>query len=341
MDDSYLPDTQTQEECSQNTQEPTIRTPWGRLSACLPSLLSVDLFESSYTCGRAAYCNIVIEKSQFPCFLNVSKEHFAITKEEDMVYITDLSKNGTFVNSRRVGRHNRNVIQTNDIIALGQPNTRAFIFNCNLNGDDFLPQELKKTYFVSRLLGQGACGEVRFAIHKQTLEKYAIKKIVKGRSSSNLANLNHPKKIQTEIEILKKISHPFIIQMREVLETEKEVFLVLEFMEGGDLSGLIQSLIPLSESQVKFIFYQMLLAIQYLHQHGVTHRDLKPENVLLTGGTTPLIKISDFGLSKMMNEISLMQTMCGTINYAAPEILNPGGTYSRKVDVWSLGVILF
>lgn len=114
-------------------------------------------------------------------------------------------------------------------------------------------------------------------------------------------------------------------------------------MEGGELfERIVKSRI--SESTVKLYFYQILLAVQYLHDNGIIHRDLKLENVLLSSTNEECcIKITDFGQSKILGETSLMRTLCGTPTYLAPEVLNTAGTggYSKAVDYWSLGVILF
>jgi serine/threonine protein kinase len=90
-----------------------------------------------------------------------------------------------------------------------------------------------------------------------------------------IGQASHPQKIKTEVEILKSLSHPFIIKMREVFETDDSVFLILEYMKGGELTGRILSATPFPESEVKFIFYQIMLGVRYLHANGVTHRDLK------------------------------------------------------------------
>lgn len=134
---------------------------------------------------------------------------------------------------------------------------------------------------------------------------FAIKKILKGKSTtSQIHKMNHPNKIRSEINILQNLSHvsiynfvyflheyfdclkqynfyyyfflkPFIINMKDIEETPEEVFIVLEYMEGGELTNRILSTSPLSESNVKFIFYQIVLAVEFLHSRGVTHRDLK------------------------------------------------------------------
>lgn len=115
-------------------------------------------------------------------------------------------------------------------------------------------------------------------------------------------------------------------------------------MEGGELFDRVVGNKRLKEATCKLYFYQMLVAVQYLHENGIIHRDLKPENVLLSSQEEDcLIKITDFGQSKILGETSLMRTLCGTPTYLAPEVLVSNGTagYSRAVDCWSLGVILF
>jgi len=115
-------------------------------------------------------------------------------------------------------------------------------------------------------------------------------------------------------------------------------------VEGGELFDRVVSVTRFEEPIAKLLFYQMLVAVKYLHEQGITHRDLKPENVLLCSEKNEtVIKITDFGLSKVVGEQSLMKTLCGTPSYLAPEVLLTAGTggYSKAVDLWSLGVILF
>ncbi|KAM9118420.1 serine/threonine-protein kinase Chk2 isoform 2-T4 [Pangshura tecta] len=149
--------------------------------------------------------------------------------------------------------------------------------------------------------------------------------------------------VNTEIEILKKINHPCLIKIKNFFDAE-DYYIVLELMEGGELYDRVSRSTRMKEATCKLYFYQMLLAVKYLHENGIIHRDLKPENVLLSSSEeTCLIKITDFGQSKILGESSLMKTLCGTPTYLAPEVLNSLGTagYSRAVDCWSLGVILF
>lgn len=133
------------------------------------------------------------------------------------------------------------------------------------------------------------------------------------------------------------------MQVIEIEETNDCFYIVLEYLEGGELTDRILSMESLPEHTIKFLFYQIVLAVQYLHSKGITHRDLKPQNVLLESQIPKSrVKVSDFGLSKIVTNETLLTTMCGTPAYLAPEIWNVNNqNYDKKVDVWSLGVILF
>nr|XP_023018344.1 ovarian-specific serine/threonine-protein kinase Lok-like [Leptinotarsa decemlineata] len=310
-----------------------------------------DLVAPELILGRSEECDIVIHKSKFleKELVFVSKEHFIIQRDfedEFIVYLHDLSKNGTYVNDALVGRHKRIIIQNNDSIAIGNK-LKVYIYK-SMNHpveESFIPAELRKKYVTSRLLGVGGCGQVRLVYDKVTCQQYALKKITKSRDSpSQIHNINHPKRVETEITILEGLSHPLIVRTKEILEDGSDVYIVLEYMKGGELSTRISCGPTFSESTAKFFFYQMVLAVQYLHSVGITHRDLKPGNILLsTTDTKTLLKITDFGLSfLLMGYEEVMKTVCGTLFYIAPEILNPTiKEYNSQVDIWSLGVILF
>ncbi|XP_025256346.1 serine/threonine-protein kinase Chk2 isoform X11 [Macaca mulatta] len=195
-----------------------------------------------------------------------------------------------------------------------------------------------------RVWFNGACGEVKLAFERKTCKKVAIKIISKRKFAIGSARETDPAlNVETEIEILKKLNHPCIIKIKNFFDAE-DYYIVLELMEGGELFDKVVGNKRLKEATCKLYFYQMLLAVQYLHENGIIHRDLKPENVLLSSQEEDcLIKITDFGHSKILGETSLMRTLCGTPTYLAPEVLVSVGTagYNRAVDCWSLGVILF
>lgn len=185
---------------------------------------------------------------------------------------------------------------------------------------------------------------MKLAFERKTCKKVAIKIISKRKFAIGSEREADPAlNVETEIEILKKLNHPCIIKIKDFFDAE-DYYIVLELMEGGELFDRVVGNKRLREATCKLYFYQMLLAVQYLHENGIIHRDLKPENVLLSSQKEDcLIKITDFGQSKILGETSLMRTLCGTPTYLAPEVLNSLGTagYNRAVDCWSLGVILF
>lgn len=122
--------------------------------------------------------------------------------------------------------------------------------------------------------------------------------------------------------------------------------MILELMRGGDMISRISKMPQrrLSESSAKFFFIQICEALKYLHDKGITHRDIKPDNILLaTEDEDTLLKVTDFGLSKFVKKNSIMKTLCGTPQYVAPEILTTRGkgSYTKKVDIWSMGCCLY
>jgi len=153
--------------------------------------------------------------------------------------------------------------------------------------------------------------------------------------------------LMTEVEVLKKLDHPNILKLFEVFDTKSTLFMVLELVNGGDLYDSLKKAGRLTEKVAKPIFAQLLAAIHYMHKKNVSHRDLKPENVLVqeNEGGNIQVKLSDFGLSRATKtDQTLMQTMAGTLDYCAPEIIqhyHTGMGYGREVDMWSLGVILY
>ncbi|CAI8011662.1 Serine/threonine-protein kinase Chk2, partial [Geodia barretti] len=196
---------------------------------------------------------------------------------------------------------------------------------------------LSTSFSVTR----GACGEVKLVFEKETCKKYAVK-IISKKAFSVGPKLNRA--AIEEVKILKELHHPCIIQIEDVFDGPDALYIVLELVEGGELFDRVVSVGKFSESVGKFLFYQILGAVNYLHERNITHRDLKPENILLaTDEQETLIKVTDFGLSKFVGEASLMRTLCGTPSYLAPEILESAGLggYSKAVDCWSLGVILY
>ncbi|KAK1297128.1 CBL-interacting protein kinase 9 [Acorus calamus] len=147
--------------------------------------------------------------------------------------------------------------------------------------------------------------------------------------------------IKREISTMKLIKHPNVVNLYEVMASKTKIYMVIEFVDGGELFDKIVNNGRLREDDARRYFQQLVNAVDYCHSRGVYHRDLKPENLLLD--SFGVLKVSDFGLSAFAPQIrdGLLHTACGTPNYVAPEVLSAKGYDGAKADIWSCGVILF
>lgn len=353
---SSLETVSTQELCSipedQELEEP-VPAPWGRLLALQDGFSNLECVNDSYWFGRDRSCDYWFDErllKRSDKYRTYSKKHFRIFREMGpknsyIAYIEDHSGNGTYVNAELVGKGKHRPLSNNSEIALSLCRNKVFVFfDLTVDDQSVYPKELRDEYIMSKTLGSGACGEVKLAFERKTCKKVAVKIISKRKFTiGSSREADQALNVETEIEILKKLDHPCIIKIKNFFDAE-DYYIVLELMEGGELFEKVVGNKRLRESTCKLYFYQMLLAVQYLHENGIIHRDLKPENVLLSSQEEDcLIKITDFGQSKILGETSLMRTLCGTPTYLAPEVLLSIGTagYNRAVDCWSLGVILF
>eukprot|EP00296_Roombia_truncata_P000103 JP435763.1.p1 GENE.JP435763.1~~JP435763.1.p1 ORF type:complete len:340 (+),score=101.43 JP435763.1:1-1020(+) len=200
---------------------------------------------------------------------------------------------------------------------------------------------IKKVYDIKEVLGSGTFATVKKGIHKKTGENVAIKIIDKA----NLGDMEES--LKTEVDVMKSVSHPNIICLKDIFETSDKLYLVLELVTGGELFDRIVAKGSYSEKEASNLIARVLEALQYLHQKGIVHRDLKPENLLYASPAEDAsIKLADFGLAKMIGGGGgggggqVMHTTCGTPGYVAPEVLKSEG-YGELVDVWSMGVILY
>jgi len=193
---------------------------------------------------------------------------------------------------------------------------------------------LTDKYDLQEELGRGAFSIVKRAVEKSTGIAYAVKMIKKDSVGQDFNRL------QTEMEILKKVQHPNIISLKEIIDTKNCLFIVTELVTGGELFDKIVELGSYSEKDAAILVSKIVSAIHFLHGMGIVHRDLKPENLLLKDEkSVSEVKIADFGLSKIASQ-QVMQTACGTPGYVAPEILQAKG-YDKEVDMWSVGVITY
>ena len=201
---------------------------------------------------------------------------------------------------------------------------------------------------LGKLIGQGASGRVRLAIHTRTQQLAAVKIIPKQmliNSRMSLRDLSAKQDkltlgIEREIVIMKLIVHPNLLGLWDVYETSKELFLVMEYVAGGELFDYLVARGRLQPHEARQYFRQIIFGVDYCHTFSICHRDLKPENLLLDGSRST-VKIADFGMAALQPTEKMLETSCGSPHYASPEIVS-GMTYDGTAsDIWSCGIILF
>ncbi|XP_022768515.1 CBL-interacting serine/threonine-protein kinase 8-like isoform X5 [Durio zibethinus] len=200
-------------------------------------------------------------------------------------------------------------------------------------------------YEIGRTIGEGTFAKVKFAQNTETGESVAMKVL----DRSTIIKHKMVDQIKREISIMKLVRHPYVVRLHEVIASRTKIYIILEFITGGELFDKIADgkLVimqihngRLSEAEARRYFQQLIDGVEYCHSKGVYHRDLKPENLLLD--SLGNLKISDFGLSALPEQgVSLLRTTCGTPNYVAPEVLSHKGYDGAVADVWSCGVILY
>ena len=193
-------------------------------------------------------------------------------------------------------------------------------------------------YELKEVIGKGKFGVVNRGIHKKTQQHVAVKIINK----ESIKTLEDKELVRIEIGILKLCHHPNIVRLLDHLENEDYIFIVTEFIEGGTLGQYFKKKnFNFSERQASSIMSQIANGVKYLHKYGIVHRDLKPDNIMITQQNDyGIIKIMDFGLSKIVSTQEKMVDGYGTLSYVAPEVLlrTP---YNKEVDIWSMGIILY
>eukprot|EP00605_Chrysophyceae_sp_TOSAG23-4_P001245 GSChrysophyteH1.ASY1.ANO1.1356.1 assembled CDS len=174
-------------------------------------------------------------------------------------------------------------------------------------------------YQLGKTLGIGAFGKVKLA--------------------GKIKHMEMAEKVRREINILNMCQHPHIIRLYEVIDTPSDIFVVMEFVSGGELFDYIVSRGRLPPDEARHFFHQIISGVEYCHYQKIVHRDLKPENLLLDSDNN--IKLADFGLSNVAHDGDFLRTSCGSPNYAAPEVISGNLYAGAEVDVWSCGVILY
>ncbi|KAM4873978.1 sperm motility kinase 4A-like isoform 1-T1 [Thomomys bottae] len=211
------------------------------------------------------------------------------------------------------------------MVSEGREETELEVLEATSSDEELLGAQ----YRVLRTIGQGSFGHVKLAKHLLTDALVAVKVLEKRGNPF----------ITSEVDIMKSVDHPNVVKLFHVMETEERVYLVMEYPGGGDLLRHVLEVIKLQEEEAQLVFRQIVSAMHYCHKSGIAHRDLKLENVLLdTSGT---VKVCDFGLGTRVMLGEELDRACGTLPFWAPELFKHQGYDGHKVDVWSLGVLLY
>ncbi|PHH74068.1 hypothetical protein CDD80_3331 [Ophiocordyceps camponoti-rufipedis] len=285
-----------------------------------------------YLIGRHPECDIVVAEGV------VSNRHCLLFNEnqsnDSVALVEDLSSNGTYVNEAIVGRNQRRELEDGDEIAVHGKARFIFRYPRSRRTSAFLQQ-----YTLKEKLGKGHFAEVYLCVEKASGHPYAVKVFSKP---GGVEDRSKTEGLQQEIGVLKSVSHPNVLCLKDTFNDRDRVYLVLELAPEGELFNHIVMKQKLTEDEARRLFRQLFQGIKYLHERNIVHRDIKPENILIVDKNLR-VKIADFGLAKIIGEESFTTTLCGTPSYVAPEILadSKQRKYTKAVDIWSLGVVLY
>ncbi|KAJ2326967.1 hypothetical protein IWW51_002003 [Coemansia sp. RSA 2702] len=199
------------------------------------------------------------------------------------------------------------------------------------------PRVTVEDFAVLKLIGKGGYGHVYLVQHRQTGRYFAMKVL---RKASILLQRRQIEFTMTERSILSEVQHPFIVKLYYAFQSNSKLYLIMEYVAGGELFTHMANERIFTEEQASFYAAELVLAISHLHRLGIVFRDTKPENCLLS--KTGHLVLTDFGLSKTaLGDDGRTNTFCGTPAYMAPEVLESSGSYDLSVDWWSLGILLY
>lgn len=202
---------------------------------------------------------------------------------------------------------------------------------------DYLENKYIGKYRIVNFLGSGSSSKVVLAYNTLTEERVAIKIISRNHEISQYEIKDN--RIFREIVLSCLLNHPNIVRLLEFFYSTDHFFLVFEYVKGMQLYDVLINQTQLNERDARKYFRQVISAIEYIHLNCIAHRDLKIENILIDNNDN--VKILDFGLSNFYNNETLLKTFCGSLYFAAPELLDGRKYMGPEIDIWSLGVILY
>lgn len=280
------------------------------------------------------------------CFNNMfSKQPNKINKEEFNINSSN-DENNLTIKMEPAPQKNQKIIPLLDLQESQEKNNNNLLSQKNSHekykdkdayqSKDFKSKITLDDFQTVKVLGTGAFGKVSL-VYNEELKRYFAMKALKKEYIKKSQQTKHTKE---ERKILETIDYPFISKLYYAFQTKKSLYMITEFMAGGEMFHHLHDCGHFDENRTRFYIAELILAIDHLHKHNILYRDLKPENILLD--EIGHIKLTDFGLSKIMNNIEKDKTytVCGTPVYVAPEVLTGQG-YNKLVDWWSLGVLLY
>merc|ERR1719340_491544 len=286
----------------------------------------------AYGVDKASQDDFDLDLIEFRNVQAILKSQKLDLKYEKFAHMSPKTSRKKFLNSRvGVGRTKRGSSKSRQNGVGGLKNGSSF--HAIEDIAETWPGEVTEKYHLRQVVGDGNFAVVRVCYSRVTRKEFAVKIIDKAKCQGK----EHM--IESEISILTAIDHPNIIQLEEVFDFPGEKYLVMEYVQGGDLFDAIATDIKYTEGVARDMIHDLADALQYLHDRMICHRDIKPENLLVIDRqTTKSLKLADFGLAVAVREP--LFTVCGTPTYVAPEILAETG-YGVKVDVWAIGVIMY
>ncbi|TFK34507.1 kinase-like domain-containing protein [Crucibulum laeve] len=201
-------------------------------------------------------------------------------------------------------------------------------------------------WVVGKCIGKGASGRVKLAHHSITGQRAAIKiipayTILPSKNHGSALYCDQRASVYREIAMMKLMNHPNIVRIYDVYESERELFLVLEYIDGGELYDLLTNRGCFPQIETLALFKQIIHGLNYAHTFSIVHRDLKPENILVASLSPPVVKIADWGMATFAPPGVGLTTSCGSPHYASPEVVSGRSYHGTAADIWSCGVVLY